>query len=127
MQAMALFEQTTGAKLKDCIQAGDALLFVVEPQEMGRALGKNAQKLHQLRSLFKRKIKILEFDPDVAQFVRNLLYPLRPREVAIHEDVVVIDGGDPETRGRIIGTGHRNLREQEEIVQRHFPVRLKVV
>lgn len=129
IQAIALFEKVTGTTVRDLIvDRTSSLVFVVEQHEAGRAIGRGGSTLRRLQELLKRKIKIVEFDPDITQFVRNLLYPLRVKAVRLDGDVVVIEGTDRENRALVIGKDRQNLRQYEEIVRRHFAVsELKVV
>ncbi len=129
IQAMALFEKVTGTTVRDLIvDRTSALVFVVEQHEAGRAIGRGGSTLRRLQELLKRKIKIVEFDPDITQFVRNLLYPLRVKAVRLDGDAVVIEGTDRENRALVIGKDRQNLKQHEGIVRRHFTVsELKVV
>ncbi len=129
IQAMALFERFTHSKLKDClIDRNSTIIFVVKQHQAGRAIGKGGERLRKLRDLLKRKIKIVEFDPQVTQFVRNLLYPLQVRDIRIDGDTIVIEGTSRANRGLLIGKGRQNLIQYEEIVGRHFPIStIKVV
>lgn len=129
IQAMALFERFTHSKLKDCLVDKDStFIFVVGQHQAGRAIGRGGERLRKLRELLKRKIKIVEFDPEVTQFVRNLLYPLQVKDVRADGDTVIIEGTGMANRALLIGKGRQNLLQYEEIVKRHFPVSvLKVV
>lgn len=129
IQAMALFERFTHSKLKDClIDRNSTLIFVVEQYEAGRAIGRGGETLRKLRDLLKRKIKIVEFDPDITKFVRNLLYPLQVKNVRIDGDAVVIEGTSTANRALLIGKGRQNILQYEEIVRRHFDISaMKVV
>lgn len=129
IQAIALFEKVTGTTVRDLIvDRTTALVFVVEQHEAGQAIGRGGSTLRRLQELLKRKIKIVEFDPDITQFVRNLLYPLRVKAVRLDGDAVVIKGTDRENRALVIGKDRQNLRQYEEIVRRHFAIsELKVV
>ena len=57
MKLITLFESMTGAKVKDCI-ANDKLVFVMEENEMGRAIGKNGINIKRLENKLKKKIKL---------------------------------------------------------------------
>ncbi len=129
IQAMSLFERVTGAKLKDCMPGKDSgILFVVEQHQAGKAIGRGGERLKKLRALLKRKIKIVEFDPEVTQFVRNLIHPLRVKDVRRDGESVVIEGTSRENRALLIGKGRQNVARYEAIVRRHFDIsELKVV
>ena len=80
IRLMTFFESMTGAKVKDCI-SDDKLIFIVEENNMGKAIGKNGANIKRLESALKRKVKLAEFSDDVLQFVRNLVYPADVAEI----------------------------------------------
>jgi len=121
MGLMAIFQQVTRAKLKDCFYDSNSLLiFVVEPNELGKAIGKQAVNIKKLEKKFNKKIKIVEYNSDVQIFIKNLVYPLRINEVRIEENVATIEPIDSKTRGYLIGRAASNLRNYEGIVKRYF-------
>ena len=129
IKTMALFESLTGTKLKDCIiDRKDVILFVVEQHQIGKAIGKGSEKLRRLKTLLKRKIKIVEFDPEITQFVRNIIYPLQVKDIRLDERTVIIEGTDRQNRALLIGKSRQNLRQYEDIVKRYFQItEIKVV
>jgi len=121
MKYMSLFETLTRAKLKDCIM-GDVVLFIVEENEIGKAIGRGGVNVHKIEGLLKKKIKIVEFNPDIRQFVRNYLYPLEINDVNFEAGVVTVFGPDTKSRGLIIGRDRANVRKLEEILKRYFEI-----
>ena len=119
MKFMTLFENITRANLKDCFELGDKLVFVVQPAQIGKAIGKNASNIKRLEDKFKRKIRIIEFNPDVSKFVKNAIFPIRG-EVNVEGEIVKIKSPDSKARGLLIGRSAQNLRTTEKIVQRFF-------
>ncbi|MFA4917169.1 MAG: hypothetical protein WC560_10935, partial [Syntrophales bacterium] len=60
MGTMALFDRITHVQLKDCFEDSNHLLtFVVNYEDLGKAVGKKALFVKRLEELFKRKIKIV--------------------------------------------------------------------
>ena len=49
MKLMSFFESITHAKLKDCFIVGSQTFFVVQPGEIGKALGRNASTVKKLQ------------------------------------------------------------------------------
>ena len=78
---MALFENVTRSKLKDCFFDREKLVFIVDNGELNKALGKNKANIPRLEKLLNRKIKIVEFNTDRKQFIRNYLAPLKVLDV----------------------------------------------
>ncbi|MFH1133522.1 MAG: NusA-like transcription termination signal-binding factor [Nanoarchaeota archaeon] len=122
MQCITIFENLTQTQVKDCIEEGQALTFVVAETQIGKAIGRGGQNVHLLERTLNRKIKIVEFHPDVAQFVRNMVYPLQPKEIRNEGNRITIVGADTAAKGILIGREGHRLRSLNEIVKRYFPV-----
>ena len=122
MKLMTFFESATGAKVKDCITQ-DKLIFVVEENQMGKAIGKNGMNIKRLENKLKKKIKLVEFSNDILQFIRNFIYPIEPLNLKNEEGVVTILGKDTNSRAMLIGREHQNLLNLTDIVKRYFDVK----
>ncbi|MFA6072727.1 MAG: NusA-like transcription termination signal-binding factor [Candidatus Woesearchaeota archaeon] len=120
LNLMKLFEDITRARLKDCFHNKEKLVFVVQEGDLMRALGKDRQNLKKLEEKLNRNIKILEFNPDLLIFIKNLMYPLRILEMTMDDGVVTIKGPDAKTKGLMIGARAQNLRNYEEITKKYF-------
>lgn len=119
---MSLFESITRSRLKDCfIDKNEMQTFVVQPGEIGKAIGKSAINVKKLEQMLNRKIKIVEFNSEILGFVRNLVFPLKTRNVVIKDGIVTIESEDTKTRGLIIGRNATNLRNFEAIAKKYFP------
>lgn len=127
MKIIAIFESITGAKLKDCI-LNERLLFIVQGNEIGKAIGKRGINIKRLEDMLKKKIKVVEFNSDVLQFIKNLLYPLQTTNIENNDGSVAITGPDTKTKALIIGRDKQNLNNLIAIVKRYFDVKdIKVV
>lgn len=127
MRYMQLFESLTRAKLKDCI-CNEQIIFIVEENEIGKAIGKGGSNVRRVEELLKKKIKIVEFNPDVKQFVRNFVMPLQVRDIHEENEIVTIVGLDTKTKGLLIGRDRKNLERLKDVVGRYFKVEgIKVV
>ncbi len=118
---MKVFEDLTRARVKDCFYNKEKLVFVVEPGELMRALGKDRNNVTRLEERLKKPIKIVEFNEDMLQFIKNVMYPLRMLDIAYDgAGIVTIKGTDAKTKGLMIGARAQNLRNFEEIVKKYF-------
>lgn len=121
MGLMSIFQQVTNAALKDCfVDANSLLTFVVEENEIGKAIGKNAMNIKRLEYVLKRKIKIVEYSPDLQKFIQSLIYPLKISGSTVEEGILTLEPVDVKTRGYLIGRSASNLRNYEGIVKRYF-------
>jgi len=123
MKFMSLFENMTRAELKDCfIDKNDNVVFVVRENQIAKAIGKHGANVKRLKQLLNRKIKIVEFNSNLIQFIKNLVYPLSIKEIRDDDGIVVLVGNDTKTRGLLIGREAQNLRSLESTVRRYFTV-----
>lgn len=124
MQVMAHFEQMTRAKLKDCIIGEQQVFFVVEPGDVGKAIGPRGANIRRLEEAMKKKIKMVEFAPELVSFIKNLVYPIDVKEVREQDDgIVVIMPPDLKARGLLIGRNAQTLRAYESVVKRFFSIK----
>ncbi|MAG91168.1 NusA-like transcription termination signal-binding factor [Candidatus Woesearchaeota archaeon] len=127
IKLITLFESMTGAKVKDCI-ANDRLIFIVQENEMGKAIGKNGANIRRIENSLKKKIKLVEFSNDVLQFVKNMIYPTEALDIKNEDGVITIQGKDTSTRAILIGRERQNLNHLSSIVKRFFDIKeIKVV
>jgi N utilization substance protein A len=127
MKYISLFESLTGAKVKDCV-ANDSILFIVHENEMGRAIGKSGSNIKRAENALKKKLRLVEFSNDILQFVQNLIYPFKAKEIKEEEGIITIYADDTKTRGMLIGRDRHNINSITEIVKRYFDItEIKVV
>ena len=127
MKLMTIFESMTGAKVKDCI-ANEKLIFIMEENEMGKAIGKNGANIKRMENMLKKKIKLVEFSSDVLQFVKNVIYPIEVSEIIQEDNVIKIHGKDTSTKAMLIGRERHNINHLSDIVKRYFDIKeIKVV
>ncbi|MBN2567777.1 NusA-like transcription termination signal-binding factor [Candidatus Woesearchaeota archaeon] len=123
MKLMSLFESVTGAGPKDCYEDDmGTQVFVVKENEIGRAVGRQGANVHRLERMLNRKIKIVEFNPEIPQFIQNLVFPLRIADIRQDGGVFTLTAADSRTRGLLIGRAAQNLRNYEKAVKRYFPI-----
>jgi N utilization substance protein A len=123
LQLIAMFEQMSGAQVRDCIPQESQLVFIVEQGEIAKAIGKGGKHVRDLEYRSKKRVKIVEFHPDVIQFIQNLISPLSISEAKLEEDVLLLNAKDLKTRGLLIGRSASTLRFFESIVKRYFPIK----
>ena len=127
MKLITLFESMTGAKVKDCI-VNEKLIFIVEENEMGRAIGRNGVNIKRMENALKKKIKLVEFTNDVLQFVKNMVQPIEIADIREEDGIVMMYGKDTGTKAMLIGRERKNLIHLNDIVKRYFDVKeIKVV
>jgi len=127
IRLITLFESMTGAKVKDCIP-NEKLVFVVEENEMGKAIGRNGSNIRRIENKLKKRIKLVEFNNDVLQFMKNFIYPIEVEDVKQEGRRITIYEKDTGTKAMLIGRERQNINHISDIVKRYFDVEeIKVV
>ncbi|HLC46775.1 MAG TPA: NusA-like transcription termination signal-binding factor [Candidatus Nanoarchaeia archaeon] len=126
---ISLFERETHARVRDCFNDAKGITFIVEQGDLGKAVGKQGMNVKRFENSLHKRVRIVEFNPDRREFILNMIRPLRVRGIEEQEDgTIIIQGGDTETKGLLIGRAAQNLRTLEEQVRRHYKVKeIKVV
>ncbi len=122
IQSIQLFEQLTHARCKDYIPQEAMSFFIVEPDNIGKAIGRHAVHIRQLEKALRKKIKIIEYTPELKQFVQNVIAPLEIEHFEEQDGIVLLTAKDLKTRGMLIGRSASHLRLYEAIIKRYFPI-----
>jgi len=121
LQLISLFEKKTRARVKDCILTIDKTIFILEQGNLFKII-KNKGSIQKLENLFKFKIKLVEFNPDITIFVKNFVHPIRPESIIEENGVVSIKGFDTKSKGLLIGRDSRNLDLLKTVVKKFFTI-----
>ena len=128
IRLISLFEKTTHADVKDCINDDDQLIFVVAPFQLRKCLGKDGSNIKRLNSELNKRIKIVEYSDDIREFIKSLIMPLKVDSIEVDDGIVTLKSEDRKVKGLLIGKNARNLRRYERVVQRFFDIKeMKVV
>ncbi|MFH1209774.1 MAG: hypothetical protein V1663_03220 [archaeon] len=125
IQNINLFEKITRAKVKNYFENNGILNFIVEDREIGKAIGKDASNIRRLSDLFKKKIRIIEYNSDPVNFFKKLIYPLKPQEINFNNSCIEVNA-DTKTKALLIGRNQKNLKIYNDILNHYFKVSLKI-
>lgn len=120
-----VFERQTGATIKDCFLTGNTMVFIVNTGQMGRAIGKKGINIQNLIRKFKKPIKVIEFNENIIEFVKNLIYPVKVN-IENREGKIVIVTEDKKTKGQLFGRDRSKLKEMQDIVKRYFNIEISI-
>jgi transcription termination/antitermination protein NusA len=124
MKIISLFTSVTHADVKDCFEDRGGFTFVVPAGQAGKAIGKAGANIKKLELKLKKKVRVVEFNPDKMQCIQNFIKPLNVDEVEEREDgVIVLKSRDTHIKSLLIGRNAVNLRALEENVRRYFEVK----
>lgn len=120
-----LFEERTGARVKDCFESEDKLVVLVHPGDVHKAVGPGGVLVDRLKGMLKKEIQVVEWADDPEVLVKNIFYWYSPKKVDFgpkgkgrHATVTV----DPAWKARAIGKAGKNLKIARAILLRHSDI-----
>jgi transcription termination/antitermination protein NusA len=120
-----LFEERTGARVRDCLETEDKLVFLVHPGDIHKAVGPGGVLVDRLKGMLKKEIQVVEFSDDPETLAKNIFYWYSPKRVDFapkgkgrHVTVTV----DPAWKARAIGKAGKNLKVARAILLRHSDI-----
>ena len=128
MGLSSLMEKITRARVKDCFTDEEGTIyFVVASGELGKAIGKGASNVKHLQQELQRKIRIIEYNDNVVEFVKNIIYPLRVESITEEQQIIVIKETNKKAKSLLMGRQGKNLKLINRAVKRFFPHEIKVI
>jgi N utilization substance protein A len=128
MRYISLFENITGANVKDCIvyDEQNRVVFVVKEGEIGMAIGKGGRNIHVLERMTGKKHEIIEYSEEPVQFIKNALKPAMVKEVRITErpngKTIAVVAVNPRDKGVAIGKNGKNAERLRFLAKRYFQI-----
>lgn len=122
IQQINLFEHITGSKVKNCFTEDGKLIFIVEENNIKRALGKENKNIKKVQSLLKKDIQIIGFSSNITKFINNILYPIKPDKIELKNNIIEITANDTRVKGKVYGRGRENLKKVKEITSKYFKI-----
>jgi len=125
---MSLFQSVTSVTARDCVVDNkmDRVIFVINKNQMGLAIGKGGATIKQLQNVVARKVELVEYSDDVSEFIGNILNNSMIREIRIDEKkdgssqaLVVVDA---KKKGIVVGREGRNAEKARLLARRYFQI-----
>jgi len=128
MRYISLFENVTGASVKDCIvnEEQSRVIFVVSEGQIGMAIGRSGRNIHTLERMTGKKHEIIEYSEEPVQFIKNALKPAMVKEDRITETpngkTIAVVAVNPKDKGVAIGKNGRNAERLRFLAKRYFQI-----
>ncbi|MDX1611465.1 MAG: NusA-like transcription termination signal-binding factor [Candidatus Thermoplasmatota archaeon] len=131
MRLLSSFEELTRVQPLDIVETEDRYVFLVNEEDVGRAVGKGGSRLKRVREKMGRNIDVVAYAEDPKELVSNFFRPYDVQGVELEDHR---EGGQrarvkvaPKDKGRAIGKGGSNVKLCEELVSRHTDITQVVV
>ena len=128
MRLISQFESLTGAGSRDCIvdNRNERIIFVVNPGDMGLAIGKSGSSIKKASDVMGKRIEVVEYSADPGQFLRNCFLPAQVTGIDFDtneedQQVALIEVRD-EDRGLAIGKAGKNIFKAKVLAQRQHDI-----
>lgn len=125
---IALFENMTGAMVKDCIIDDEQgkVTFVVKNGDMGLAIGKGGSTVTKVKRAVDKGVEIIEYNEDPAQFIRNILSPAELKSIKViqkeGQDKIAIVNADSSNKRIAIGKNGVNIERAKLLAKRQHDI-----
>ncbi len=127
IQYASLLEGLTDSLPKDCIwdEEGKRIIFVTNPGQMGKVIGKGGETIRRIREKMQKDIDVVEYAEKVERFAINTLTPAKVQTAKLvkrgGKTVIQVVVSNRE-KGRAIGKGGRTIARARLLLKRHFNV-----
>jgi len=124
LRLLAIFQDITGAVAYRCIEDPETgrLFFLVNPSEIGKAVGRKGINVRTLSELFGKRVEVIPYSPEMTleEFLSKLLMNARILSIKLVErngEKRLIVRVHEEDKGRAIGRGGRNIERARKILK----------
>jgi len=127
MRLISQFESLTGAGSRDCVvdDRNGRLIFVINPGDMGLAIGKKGASIKNASEVMGKKIEVVEYNSNMEQFLKNCFLPAQVTSIAFEgedgQQTATVEVRD-EDRGIAIGKEGKNIFKAKKLALRQFNV-----
>ena len=128
MSHIALFENITGATVRDCIIDDDSnrIIFVIKEGDLGVAIGKRGKNIATLEKMTGKKHEVVEYSDDPVQFIKNSLKPAKIKEIRVTErpdgKTIAVVSVETRDKGIAIGKNGKNAERIRLLAKRYFQI-----
>jgi len=127
MRLISEFESLTGAGSRDCVidERNSRIIFVVNPGEMGLAIGKKGASIKKASDAMGKRIEVVEYSDSAEQFVKNCFLPAQVLDVEFEDSergpVAHVEVRE-EDRGIAIGKEGKNIFKAKKLSMRQHDI-----
>lgn len=127
LRYMSLFQQETNVTARDCIidQENNRIIFLVDPDKMGMAIGKDGVNVKRLEKRIGKSVELVSYSENLEDLVKNLMAPARVKGIRVvqgQDKKTIYITVEPSDKGLAIGKGGRNVARAKLILKRYADI-----
>ncbi len=119
IRTIALFEKITNVHARDCLITEDCVYFLVDPEKIGLAIGKNGAVIKDVRKMLGRQVKLFGYYDKPEEMIKNMVPNIKNMSFNDGKMIISIP---PQDKVAVIGKNGRNIKAIKEIMKRHFSI-----
>jgi N utilization substance protein A len=120
IRTIAAFEEMTKVHARDCIIMDDSIYFLVDPDRIGFAIGRNGSNIREVSKTFGKTVRLFAYHNNPEDMIRSMIPTVKSIEIGSETVSLTIPASD---RVVVIGRGGRNIRAIKETMKRHFAIK----
>jgi N utilization substance protein A len=107
---------------KDCVVDSNTIIFLVDREKIGAAIGKEGRNAKKLREILKKNIEIMEYGESPEEFVKGLFGEDGIRKIEITEDRrMVVYLTQEEKKAAMHNTGR--IKRIRTVMERNYNIK----
>jgi len=113
----------SGVTARDCIIKEKSIIFVVNENQVGNAIGKKGEKINKLRTKLRKNIEIYGYTEKPEDFIKKSLNEIKINEIKEEntDKKIIILSLDSENK-RKLATQTNKLKKIKEIMKRNYNI-----
>ncbi|MBD3210345.1 NusA-like transcription termination signal-binding factor [Candidatus Micrarchaeota archaeon] len=123
------FERITRVMPVDYLATETSMVFLVEPESLGKAIGKKASNIEKLKKVFRKRVIVLPDSDDPEKFLRSFygninIYDIDVRNVMGENSILLTI--DEKDRGIAIGKSGDRIKAAKSLLKKKFNATLQL-
>ncbi len=130
MRYINLLDKVSRVRTMSCFIYNNTIFFAVRRNQVSRAIGPAAVNIKKIQASIGSRVRVIseiEGVSDLRRFIEDIVAPVKPRDIELKENVVVITAGNTQNKASLIGRDKRRYEELKKIVHDFFGKELKVL
>ena len=130
MRYINLLDKISHVKTSKCFIHNNSIFFVVNKNEVSKAIGAGAVNVRKIQEKTGRKIKIIEeiySIKDIKNFIEDIISPVKVKSVDLRDNLVAITAGSNQNKAAIIGRDRRREEELNKVIHDYFNMNIKII
>lgn len=119
IRTIALFEKITNVHARDCLITEECVYFLVDPEKIGLAIGRNGLVIKEVRNVLRRQVRIFGYSDSPEEMIKNMIPNIKSMTFNDGSMVITVPASD---KVAVIGKNGRNIKAIKEIMKRHFSI-----